>query len=347
MRNAAGLAVAAFFALTAAAARADTDVEISHSDGPPSVPSVLQWSLSPGDADQPGTVELGLGYQTPHHSMQISHTVMLVAARGDGPTGAAPNGALQEEIAGMTPDQFVHADGTVQFSLHRDAGDFRCDGSVRQGQGAGTCVYAPNPQFADGLRARGVKGGVDAWSQFELAMSDMGYAYLDELKREHYATPDAALLVKASEHGANLRQLTAMDAAGYRFHDVAQFIELRDHGVSARYLGELGGYGLHAVPAEELVALRDHGVSSSYLEGLTTAGYAHLKPGELTELRDHGVSSSYIAELKSEGYETLATADLVKLKDHGVTIGFIRKANAGGPRLTPDELIHLRETGTR
>ena len=34
--------------------------------------------------------------------------------------------------------------------LHRDAGDFRCDGSVRSGTGAGTCTYAPNAEFVAG-----------------------------------------------------------------------------------------------------------------------------------------------------------------------------------------------------
>ncbi len=264
MPHAASLAAVALLILTAAAAHADTDITSSSSrdDAPATVPGTLQWNLSPGDTDQPGTIEFGLGYTTPHHSMWMSHTVMPVAARPDGsalPAGAAP----ELQISGLAPDQLARADGTVAFTVHRDAGDFRCDGSVRGGQGAGTCVYAPNPGFVAGLQARGVRGELAAYPQFELAMGDMGYAYLDELKREAYATPDVALLVKAGEHGASLRQLVAMDAAGYRFGDVENFIRVRDHGVSAKYVGELKGYGLKTLPADELVALRDHGVSSS------------------------------------------------------------------------------------
>ena len=312
------------------------------------VPSALQWKMDPADKDEaPGAVEFGLGYQSPHHSMWMSHTVMPVAARADGASAAT---ATTEElqISGLAPDQFTHANGPVAFTVHRDAGDFRCDGSVREGVGAGTCVYAPNADFAAGLKARGVTGELAAYPQFELAMSDMGFDYVDELKREAYATPDTALLVKASEHGAGLRQLVAMNAAGYRFGDVENFIRIRDHGVSARYVGEVGAYGLKALPADELVALRDHGVSGSFLQGLKDAGYTDLKPHDLAYLRDHGVSTSYIGELKSEGYSRLATEDLVKLRDHGVSTGFIRKANAaGGAPLPPDELIRLREGGTR
>ena len=350
MPHAASLAAAALLALVSAAAHADTDIRTSSndSDGAAAVaPSALQWRLSPGDTDQPGTVEFGLGFESPHHTMWMSHTVLPVAARPDG--AAASPGAIEElQISGLAPDQFIQANGPVAFTVHRDAGDFRCDGSVRAGQGGGTCVYAPNPTFAAGLNARGVRGELAAYPQFELAMGDMGYAYLDELKREAYATPDVALLVKAGEHGAGLRQLTAMNAAGYRFGDVENFIRIRDHGVSARYVGELAGYGLKSLPADDLVELRDHGVSGSFLAGMRDAGYTDLKAQDLTRLRDHGVSSSYVAELKSEGYTRLAADDLVKLRDHGVSTGFIRKANSsGGAPLAPDEPIRLREGGTR
>ena len=179
-------------------------------------------------------------------------------------------------------------------------------------------------------------------------MGDMGYAYVDELKREAYATPDVGLLIKA---GASTARACASSPRWtrpvIRFGDLDSFIKIRDHGISARYVGELKGYGLTGVPAEELVALRDHGVSTSFLSGLKDAGYTDLKPHDLTLLRDHGVSSSYVAELKSEGYGRLATEDLVKLRDHGISAGFIRKANGGGTPLPPDELIRLRDGGTR
>ncbi|HEY3813010.1 MAG TPA: hypothetical protein VGL66_07270 [Caulobacteraceae bacterium] len=342
-----GLACALLLALAVGPA-AWADVEMnssSNSDGAPAtVPAALQWKMDPAGQDEgAGVVEFGLGYQTPHHSMWMSHDVTLTGGRAN-TVGQPP----QMQIQGMTPDQLAHADGAVAFTVHRDAGDFRCDGSVRAGMGAGTCVYAPNADFAAALKARGVKGDVAGYPQFELAMSDMGFDYLDELKREAYATPDAALLIKAAEHGAGLRQLTAMNAAGYRFGDVESFIHIRDHGVSARYLGELKTYGLSGLPATDLVEMRDHGVSGTFLQGLKEAGYTDLKPGDLARLRDHGVSATYISELKSDGYTRLAAEDLVKLRDHGVSTGFIRKANAGAAApLSPDELIRLREGGTR
>ena len=74
-------------------------------------------------------------------------------------------------------------------------------------------------------------------------MSDIGFSYLDELKREAYATPSTDDLVKAGTHGAGLTQLLAMNAAGYRFGDVATFVHARDHGVSARYIEALRDAG--------------------------------------------------------------------------------------------------------
>jgi hypothetical protein len=344
MRNASSLAAAAFLALVVISTTACADeVDIrTDSDAKAVVPGVLQWSLSRSDKDaQPGTVEFGFGYQSPGRSMWESRTV-----RPLGPGQASPDDVPALQVAGVAPDQLIHGQGLVQFTVHRDAGDFRCEGSIRDSQGAGTCAYAPNPTFEASLKARGVKGALTPYEQFELAMGDMGFDYVDELKREAYATPDAATLVRAGEHGASLKQLRAMDAAGYRFGTVENFIRIRDHGVSARYVSELKGYGLTGLAVDDLVALRDHGVGTHYLEELKAAGYTGLKADDLTRLRDHGVSTGFLTDLKAAGYQRLATEDLVKLRDHGVSGGFIRKVNAGGAPLPPDELIRLREGGT-
>ena len=328
------LALAAGPSAAAAAAPAHAAVE---TDMGHEVPAQLQWQMGPAGQDaDPGAISFSLGYSSPHNSYWMGRDVVPTSV-GAAPVPTATTARMQ--IFGMEPGRLARAEGPVEFVLHRDAGDFNCRGDAHGGKGDGTCVYRANAGFASALRARGVRGDLGAYPQFELAMSDMGFAYLDELKRQAYATPDAATLVKAGEHGVSMHQLTAMDAAGYRFGDLENFIHVRDHGVSARYVTELGGYGLRHLPADDLVELRDHGVSGGFLTGLEAAGYAGLRPEELTRLRDHGVSTGFITELKSEGYAKLATEDLVRLRDRGISTGFIRKANSGGTPLSPDELI--------
>jgi hypothetical protein len=292
------------------------------------VPAQLQWQIpGPGDAGS-GWVQFQIGYHVGGGSSMNGSDVMLT------------------DLSGLTPTQLAAPSQAVAFVMHRDAGDFRCTGTAHSGRAEGDCTYAPNPTFTAALAKRGV-GAPDADQQFELAYSNIGLDYVDELKREHYATPAPQDLVNAGQHGAGLKQLKAMDAAGYHFGDVASFVRVRDHGVSARYVEELRKDGYTGLPAEELVRLRDHGVSASYITDLSTSGYSKLAPEALVKMRDHGVRAGFVAELKSMGYATMAPDDLVRLSDHGIRASFIRTANRDGQRLSPDQLIKLRDGGQR
>jgi hypothetical protein len=299
------------------------------------IPASLDWSIGPrgwSDSDTPptpGTVEFQLGYHTPHHSSNWGREVPLA------------------DFSGLTDAQLNAEGQPVAFALRRDAGDFRCKGVAGQGRGTGTCVYAPNAAFPAALARRGVTGAPSAYQQFQLSMSDIGFAYLDELKREAYATPTTDDLVRAGTHGAGLRQLLAMNDAGYRFGDVATFVHARDHGVSATYITALKAAGYTRLTAADLVRLRDHGVSATYIAELQKAGYANVPAEELVRMRDHGVTGGFVAELHAMGYDRVPTAELARLRDHGVSAGFIRTANQSGPRLSTDDLIRMRETGGR
>lgn len=342
MLNAITLAATGLLALAAPAAVPATPaapavpaVAHSYDWGPEEIPASLDWAIGAhGWGDQttpptPGTVQFQLGYHTEHHASNWGREVAMT------------------DLAGLTQAQLNAEGGAVAFALHRDAGDFRCKGVAGQGKGLGTCVYAANGAFPAALSRRGVQGSLTAYQQFQLSMSDIGFAYLDELKREAYATPSAEDLVRAGTHGAGLKQLLAMNAAGYRFGDVASFVHARDHGVSAKYIEALKAAGYARLSAADLVRLRDHGVSATYIGELRTAGYANLASEDLVHMRDHGVSGAFVAELHAMGYDRVAPADLARLRDHGIGAGFIRTANQNGGRLAPDELIRLRETGGR
>ncbi|HEY3950538.1 hypothetical protein [Phenylobacterium sp.] len=323
------------------------------------VPSHLDWRIDRTKAADAaaGSIDFEMGYTSLHGNHWWGRTIPAA------------------DLSGLSTVQLSGAGGQVSFILHRDAGDFRCHGVTSEGRGVGTCEYAANAAFPAALNKRGVAGPLEAYPQFELAMSDMGFAYLDELKRQRYATPDARSLVRAATHAANLKYLTAMDAAGYRVGDVESLIRMRDHGVSTTYVAELRSYGFTGLKADDLVHMRDHGVSASYLKGLADAGYRNLgaeqvarmrdhgvsagyvaevvqagyrlSPEDLERMRDHGVSGGFVGELRALGYDRLSVDEIIKLRDRGVSSSFIRTANQTSGKLSPDELIRLRESGRR
>jgi len=292
------------------------------------IPASLDWSIRPTESKEaPGQYDFEIGYRSEHHSSQRGETL---------PASALP---------GLTEAQLASAGQPVTFVIRHDAGDFRCKGVAGESRGVGTCVYAANAAFPAALAKRGVSGGLEPYGQFQLAMNDIGLAYLDELKHEAYATPSSADLVRAGIHGAGLKSLLAMNAAGYRFGDVATLVKMRDHGVTARYVTALREAGYTGLAAADLQRLRDHGVSASYIGELKQAGYSGLKPDDLVRLRDHGVSGGFVGDLHAMGYDALTPDQLTRLRDHGVSAGFIRVANQGGDKLSPDDLIQLRERG--
>lgn len=332
MLNAVTFATVSVLALGAPAATPATPATPATSSitWPQEVPSALDWEVLPAGSTAPaGTIEFRIGYHTDHHSSNWEQGIAL------------------STLSGLTESQLATAGQPVTFVIRRDAGEFRCSGVAGQGKGVGSCAYAANPGFASALAKRGIAGDLGSYQQFELTMSDIGFSYLDELKRENYATPSTDDLVRAGTHGAGLKQLLAMNAAGYRFGDVATFVHARDHGVSATYIEALRTAGYTGLTATDLVRLRDHGVSVGYITELKNNGYSGLKADDLTHLRDHGVSAGFITELHNMGYEKLTVEELTRLRDHGISPGFIRVSNQSGVRLTPDELIRLRERGSR
>jgi len=225
-----------------------------------------------------------------------------------------------KDLAGLTEAQLAApALIPVRFALHRDAGDFDCDGSARAGRASGSCDFHASPAFAGLLRARGV-GSAEPYDLFQLAYADIGRDYLDELARQHYPTPSIDDLRRAGQHGVRLAFLRELGDAGYNADSLAALVRIRDHGISQHYIRELQG-----------------------------AGYPHLALEDLVRARDHGVTGHFAAELAQRGYHGLPMETLVRLRDHGVTAGFADRANAeaagAGGRFSPEELIRLRDTG--
>ncbi|MBV8685451.1 MAG: hypothetical protein JOZ90_04015 [Alphaproteobacteria bacterium] len=207
------------------------------------------------------------------------------------------------------------AAGPVRFRLTRDAGSFACEGMAGRGRGSGDCRFEPGRAFAAELARRGYGAASDV-QLFDLAMSDIGLAFADELQRQGYARSTIDELAEAGHHGVNAAYLRDMGALGYRAGRLQALIRMRDHGVSVDYVRSLADNGLRAPAPDGLVQLRDHGVSGAFVRDLATLGYGGLAPDEIVRLRDYGVTSE-----------------------------FIRRANAGGVRRSPEELVRLRTGG--
>lgn len=256
-------------------------------------------------------------------------------------------GITLDQLAGLTREQMSSSSGmNVRFQLKRDAGTIECEGWFRDGKGSGHFSFSQNPAFAAELRKQGIAGEASDKDLFSLAMSDVGFAFVSELKSQGYETPTLQQLVRMAHHGVRLDYLKGLKALGYKLSSLDMLVRMRDHGVTLAFIQELRDAGYTSLTAEELVRTRDHGVSVSFLREMKTEGYEVSSIEELIRLRDHGVSASFVRELREEGYKGLPLQQLVRLKDHGVSISFIRELKSLGYTDVPtDKLIRMRDHG--
>lgn len=267
------------------------------------------------------------------------------------------------------------ARGPVTFTSRRDAGTFTFDGVCRSGACGGTSAFQASPTFAADLARRGI-GAPTAQEQFRLAVADIGLAYLDELGRLRYATPDLPGLVRAADHGVSLDYLRSMASLGYTLGTLEPLIRLRDHGVDPEFVrgmaaagytrlsadnlqrardhgadpefaAGMGSLGYKSLPLDDLIGARDHGVDPEYVRGMTALGYKNVPLGTLIQTRDHGVDPEYVGGMAALGYKDLPVATLVRMRDHGVDPEYVRRLQQqGGGHPTVDELIERRDRGT-
>jgi beta-lactamase regulating signal transducer with metallopeptidase domain len=288
---------------------------------PPQEDFTGTWELRPGR--DPGTVNVSMRYGRSQHGRTMSV-------------------AQLETLTGV---RIADANGPIHFPIRREAGTFVVDGVCRGGMCGGTYAFEPNPGFPAELARRGI-GTPTAQEQFELAIMDVGAAWLDELSKGGYQKPDVHGMVRAAQHGVSLDYVRDMAGLGYRLGTVDELIRLRDHGVDPGYVRGMASYGLSRMTSDELVRTRDHGVDPQYVGGMAALGYKGLSLDALTRTRDHGVDPEYVRGLAALGYKDLDVDTLVRTRDHGVDPEYVSGLAALGYKALPLEtLVRMRDHG--
>jgi beta-lactamase regulating signal transducer with metallopeptidase domain len=250
-----------------------------------------------------------------------------------------------DRLEGLTAAQLTGAGGPVQFRIRRDAGTFAFEGIIRNGVGAGTFSFTADPNFGAELAKRGFARPTAA-EQYEMARSDIGYAFVEELTKQGYSKPQTSELVRAGQHGVHLTYLREMGAIGYRVGSLDSLITLRDHGVTPSYVRDLAQLGYKGLSPDDVRRTRDHGITPEYVKALGDAGYASLPLDELIKTRDHGVTPEYVRGMRDAGYGSLPLKDLVNVRDHGVTPEFVRELGDAGYRKLPlEQVLRVRDHG--
>lgn len=250
-----------------------------------------------------------------------------------------------EQLIGLTREQASSTGSPVQFQLKRDAGTFNFEGWFKAGNGSGHFTFTPNPSFAAELSKQGLGKPTDK-QLFRLAMQDVGFPLINELRAQGYDLASVEQLVRMGEHGVRLDYVQGLKVLGYSVKSVDLLVRMKDHGVNLQFIRELASAGFTGIEPDELVRTRDHGVSADYINEFVSAGYDRMTLDQWITLRDHGVNGEFVEELKTLGYTRVPLDDLRRMKDHGVSPTFIKELKELGYDRTPvEQLIRLRDHG--
>jgi hypothetical protein len=250
-----------------------------------------------------------------------------------------------EQLVGLTREQASSTGSPVQFQLKRDAGTFNFEGWFKEGNGSGHFLFTPNASFAAELNKQGLGKPTDK-QLFSLAMHDVGFPLISELRSQEYDLVSVEQLVTMGNHGVRLDYVQGLKGFGYSLKSVDLLVKMKDHGVNLQFIRDLASLGFTGVAPEELVRTRDHGVNADYINEFIAAGYERMTLDQWITLRDHGVKAELVEELKALGYSRLPLDDLRRMRDHGVTASFIRELKDLGYERTPvEQLIRLKDHG--
>ncbi|HET7710024.1 MAG TPA: hypothetical protein VFK50_10940 [Sphingomicrobium sp.] len=319
--------------LTAAAATActaSTAAPKGSDDNRPLGP--ISWTIDGLDRRDDGKVQLG--FRTGEGSRNNSHW---------------SNGYDLVELEGLASGQLNGASQPARFSLNREAGRLDCAGTVGNGQGAGTCSFAPDSAFAGRLAAAGI-GRPTGRQAYDLTLAKVRYDLVEELTRQGYDKPTVSDLVGLGIHGATAGYVREIADAGYRFGKVDGLVQFRIFGINGRFIGDMAAIGpqFRALSPEDLVQFKIFKVQPELVRAYTRLGYPAINARDLVAMQIHGVSPDFVTDLAALGYRNVPTRKLVELRIHGVTADFIRDLKGEGVALpSPDQLVRLRLAGYR
>ncbi len=153
------------------------------------------------------------------------------------------------QLSGLTREQAMSGGSHVQFQLKRDAGTFNFEGWFKEGNGSGHFTFAPDRSFAAQLNAQGYGSPSDE-QLLSLAMSDTGFALINELNAQGYQRPTLDQLIEMGNHGVGVDYVQGLKSYGYQLKTIDYLVKMRDHGVTLKFIGEMASLGYKNIEPE-------------------------------------------------------------------------------------------------
>ena len=277
-------------------------------------------------------------------------TLMLRRISGEHGWSNTSRGFSTDTLIGFDPS-VLGAQGRelTSFTLAGDAGDLKCEGSVRDGTGSGECAFEPNRDFGDNLVAMGLERPRDR-DLYQLLIAGVALDDVAKIESWGYGKPDLDDLMAFAIHGVDDDFVQDLRAAGLFPGQLDELAAFRIHGVSSAFVRDIRSLGpqFEDLDGGDYVAFRIHGVTPDYINQIRAMGteFETLDGGEIVSFAIHGVNGDDIEAFAALGYTDLSPGKLVEFRIHGVTPAYVRQfSDKGLPMPSANRLVQMKIAG--
>lgn len=225
------------------------------------------------------------------------------------------------DLNGLSREQSL-SNGTVKFSLVREAGTIDCEGTFQNGKGAGTFIFTGNQSFVDAMKSRG----------FDFEKSNAKYNEDNTENRLFAATT------------LNVTTALADDLLSANFGKlgVDDLFKAAIFKVDGKFAREMKDSGFQNLTFDDLVKARIFKIDASFVREVVAMGFDKEPFESLVKMRIFKVTPEFISEVRNEGLTNLDVEDLVKMRIFKIDSEFIRQARADGVPLEVEKLVQKR-----
>jgi len=223
------------------------------------------------------------------------------------------------ELQGLNPSQTQN--GSVSFSLVREAGRIDCVGTFTDGKGAGTFTFTPNRSFVDAMRSRG----------------------FDFDKQTARGTNDVEeRLFAATTLNVTTRLADDLLSANFGKLDIDDLFKAAIFKVDSQFMSEMKASGFPNLTMEDLVKARIFKIDAAWVRDVNSMGFAGNDFEQLVKFRIFKVTPEFLQSLKNEGFDKLDAEQVVKFRIFNIDTDFIRQAKAEDPNVTVEDLVQMK-----
>lgn len=229
------------------------------------------------------------------------------------------NSYSYDELQGLSREQAQN--GNVTFRIVREAGIVECSGTFTNGKGSGTFRFTPSAAYVDAMRSR-------------------GFDFTKASSRHNDEDTDGRLFTAAL---INVTTALADDIhANFPNSETEDLFKAAIFKVDSHFMAEMKATGFPNLQMEDLVKARIFKIDADYVRQVHDMGFDNKDFEDLVKFRIFKVTPEFLAQLRAEGFDKLDPEEVVKFRIFNIDTDFIRKAKAGNPNVTVEELVQMK-----